>query len=221
MHPSGTASPAGHPICERKAATSTWLGLNRAGVGALLAMAIGLLTLLPVPALAGSKEIEALAKSVLRDLQAPSIRQSREYCGIIYYTSAGELKAGPAKRGSRARCRARIPRDVYELVGTYHTHGGYLEGYDNEVPSITDLEGEVLSRTIGYVSTPGGRFWLVDGVRREIQLICGPKCMPWDPRFDDGNFGKIKSRYSAKQLYERVLLSRYGIEICEAGACGD
>ena len=145
----------------------------------------------------------ALAKKMLRELQPRSVRESREFCGMIGIDDQGRYVVGPVSRGTAARCTFRRPRTARKIVASFHTHGAYLPGYDNEVPSIIDLESERAHGLRGYVATPGGRFWLVDGVSSQVTLICGPKCLPWDPRYDDGELDRIRESYTRRQLFER------------------
>jgi hypothetical protein len=163
-----------------------------------------ILLCLPAPQLrAQSVEVDALARSVLTGLQAQSIRGNREFCGLIWRDRAGRLVAGEPVRGRRARCRyPDAPRDAMEIY-TYHTHGAFLKQFDNEVPSVLDVLAEMQTQTIGYVSTPGGRLWVVDGRAGTARLICGPKCLPWDPRFIPGFAGPIAGFYSLSDLKRR------------------
>lgn len=156
------------------------------------------------PAAAQSTQEREIAREVLSGLQEKSIRQSREFCGMIGKDAFGRFVVGPVSRGSAASCRYRPPRSAVEIVATFHTHGGYLRGYDNEVPSILDLVAERSLGTRGYVSTPGGRFWIVDGPAETATLICGPKCLPWDPKFTDGNFGPVQKRFTGRELLDRA-----------------
>lgn len=148
-------------------------------------------------------EVE-LARKLLYDMQEQSIRESREFCGMIGVDVEGRYVVGPISRGTADRCTFRRPRRANYIVASFHTHGGYLAGYDNEVPSIIDLESERSQGLRGYVATPGGRFWLVDGKQSRVQLLCGPKCLPWDPRFTQGELERIRKSYTRKELFERA-----------------
>lgn len=123
---------------------------------------------------------------------------------MIGIDKTGAYVVGPISRGTAARCTFRRPKHAEKIVASFHTHGGYLAGYDNEVPSIIDLESERSHGLRGYVATPGGRFWLVDGVAVRVTLLCGPKCLPWDPRFQDGELARIRDSYSRRELFERA-----------------
>lgn len=153
-----------------------------------------------------AREMKA-ARQILYDLQALSIRENREYCGVLLRQPDGKLISSKAFRGRKARCNVRRIPGGADVVASYHTHGAFLVGYDNEVPSLLDLEVEVEWAIDGYVSTPGGRFWHVDGRRGTIHLICGPGCMPSDPRYQDQSrsFGKIQGKYNFETLLKRTL----------------
>ncbi|MEP3848340.1 MAG: DUF4329 domain-containing protein [Paracoccaceae bacterium] len=162
------------------------------------------------PAQAQNAEEMAAAKRILSGLQERSIKNNREYCGLLLRRSDGTLFSSKAFRGTKARCRVRrIPRNA-KVVASYHTHGSYLPRFDNEVPSILDLRVEMEWGIDGYVTTPGGRFWHVDGRRGRVDLICGRKCVPSDPNYrdDSGRYGKIRTGYTLQALSERGSLRR-------------
>ena len=150
---------------------------------------------------AGSLDQEmALAKETLRALQAQSIQNNREYCGLIGRDPQGRLVVTEAVRGNRARCRYPDPPPGTVLVASFHTHGAFLRNYDNEVPSVLDVMAEIVGGTRGYVSTPGGRFWMIDGRTGIARLICDAKCLPWDPRYQPGIGGAVAGKYSIDDL---------------------
>ena len=155
------------------------------------------------PATAQSRAEQDLAKELLRDLQAQSIRGNREFCGVIGRDGAGRLVVSDVARGTRARCRyPNAPRGT-TVVATFHTHGSFLKQFDNEVPSVLDVLADMATGTTGYVSTPGGRFWMVNGRTGEIKLLCGPKCLPWDPRYIPDLAGPVAGKYTLDQLKRR------------------
>lgn len=162
------------------------------------------LALAPTTAQAQPKAEVELARELLYDMQEKSIREGREFCGMIGIDVEGHYVVGPISRGTADRCTFRRPRRANYIVASFHTHGAYLAGYDNEVPSIIDLESERAQGLRGYVATPGGRFWLVDGKTARVQLLCGPKCMPWDPRFENGELERVRKSYSRQELFERA-----------------
>ena len=94
---------------------------------------------IPPPAWAQSRAEENLAKQTLRALQARSVNGNREYCGVIGRDGAGRLVVSRVARGTRARCRYPQQPAGTRLVATFHTHGAFLERFDNEVPSVLDV----------------------------------------------------------------------------------
>ena len=163
----------------------------------------------------------ALAKSYLSQLQDRSFRNNREYCAYMFRRPDGSLGTSKAYRGTEAKCRIRNFRFEGTGVGSMHTHGGYVAGYDNEVPSLGDLQLEVDTGTDGFVATPAGRFWHIDGRRGRVRLICGPGCLPSTDTADDqvSVFGKIRSRYDARSLAERTKNLSLEDYFCKVHGC--
>ena len=151
------------------------------------------------PATAQSVDEVTLARETLSRLQEPSFRKRREHCGFIGYDARGKLVAGPASEGTMDTCAAPYPDDL-AVTASYHTHGAYDEGYFNELPSLIDVEGDASVCLDGYVSTPGGRLWLVAGRTRSIHLICGLGCLPVAPGFRKGSSGEILDGYTYEDL---------------------
>ena len=60
------------------------------------------------------------------------------------------------------------------------------------------------SGTNGYVATPGGRFWYIDGTSGSVYQLCAPGCLPRDPGFVAGLFGDIRAFYTLEQLEQRL-----------------
>lgn len=162
-----------------------------------------LVSLFPSGAFAQDATITSVAKAALEAAQPDSIRRNREYCGMIGRDGAGQIIVTKARRGSRARCRyPDLPRGV-RPVATFHTHGAFLPRFDNEVPSVLDLLSEIRSGTDGYVSTPGGRLWFMDGARQEVRMLCDIGCLPYDPSFVRNAMGPIAKRYTLDDLKRR------------------
>ena len=151
------------------------------------------------PAAAQSVAEVRLARETLSRLQEPSFRKRREHCGFIGYDARGKLVAGPASEGTMDSCAAPYPDDL-AVTASYHTHGAYDEGYFNELPSMIDVEGDASVFIDGYVSTPGGRLWLVAGRTRSVHLICGLGCLPVAPGFRKGSSGEILDGYTYEDL---------------------
>lgn len=168
-----------------------------------LAAITSLVLLLSGPVAAQSRAEQDLAKQTLRALQAESIRGNREFCGVIGEDASGRLIVSEANRGTRARCRYPNAPVGTNLVATYHTHGAFLKRFDNEVPSVLDVLADMSTGTNGYISTPGGRFWFVNGRTGEVRMLCGPKCLPWDPRYVPDLAGPVAGKYTLDQLRRR------------------
>jgi len=143
------------------------------------------------------------ARQILTNLQAGSIAANREYCGMIGLTETGALIASAARKGRRDSCRPKDPRGAVELIASYHTHAGYDEDADSEVPSANDVIGDMEEGLDGYVSTPGGRLWFIDGQAGVARQLCGLGCLPADPDFQQGQWAVVKQRYTLSDLEAR------------------
>lgn len=125
----------------------------------------------------------AFARAFLDTLQPRSIADRREYCGYFYLDAAGQIAATPPQTGNFATCTMPAPRPDRGIFASYHTHGAYDRGYDNEVPSAYDLQSDFAFGLDGYVATPGGRVWHVDEGSRSTRLVCGRGCVTDDPGY--------------------------------------
>ena len=155
-------------------------------------------------AMAQDRALVAAARGALSQLQDHSFRNDREYCGFIARDDRGAYVVLPAYKGRAYSC---LPLDRHsagrEIVASFHTHGSYAFEADSEVPSSDDVLGDVEMEIDGFVSTPGGRLWFVDGQRGEVRQICGLGCLPQDPAFKAGVAGPIAGRYSLDALIRR------------------
>ncbi len=138
--------------------------------------------------LAGSVQaqprVEAnFAKATLEALQEISIAEKREYCGYIGYTITNQLKATKATPGDLTSCLAEEPPASLDVIASYHTHANYDPDQDSEVPSAEDVLGDQEEGIDGYVSTPGGRLWFINGERAIATQVCSIGCLTADPRF--------------------------------------
>lgn len=153
---------------------------------------------------ATTEEVTAFARTQLAGLQARSIAQDTEYCGIIFEDSNGELGASRILTGERASCDiAYFDEPGMAPVASFHTHGAFSEDYDSEVPSTIDLESDIASRMDGYVSTPGGRLWRNDWKARQSELLCGHACLPADPDYRPCTGFPPQEQYSLSTLRAR------------------
>lgn len=155
--------------------------------------------MLPTLAAAQVPQETELARNVLTWLQPLSFAQQREYCGYLALNRAGTLIVTPPVAGNRAGCAAAFPSDL-AVVASYHTHGTFDEGYHNEVPSTVDIESDSMFYINGYVATPGGRFWYIDGRARTARQICGLGCLPAAPMFRKGAGGAVAEVYTYDML---------------------
>ena len=162
------------------------------------------LLLIATPLIAQEKNPEhAAAFIALKAIQRDSVEQSREYCGFLGYDAAGTLRATRAAPGTQASCLIKDAPADWRVVASYHSHGGWTEEYDDEVPSPIDVYSDMDSRTNGYVSTPGGRLWFFDWQRRVLVQLCGLGCLYQDPIFTTRGSRSVPERYSLEQLLDR------------------
>ena len=162
-----------------------------------------LLAAIASPALAQSEAEVTFARQLLAGLQSNSIAANREYCGIIGLDQDNRLIASRARKGRRDSCQPRDPRNVAEVIASFHTHAAFDEEFDSEVPSSDDILGDMEDGLDGYIATPGGRFWFIDGQTGSARQICGIACLPQDPDFEANLYGQIKQRYTLSELERR------------------
>ncbi len=145
----------------------------------------------------------AFARQLLEDLQMQSFEKNREFCGIIGINSDNQLVASKPRRGGRGSCQPQDPRRVVEIIASFHTHAGFDDSYDSEVPSSDDVIGDMEEGLDGYIATPGGRLWFVDGQTGTSRQICGLGCLPQDEDFEPNVYGPVKQRYTSGELERR------------------
>ncbi|NOR61106.1 MAG: DUF4329 domain-containing protein [Rhodobacteraceae bacterium] len=144
----------------------------------------------------------AFMKAQLNAIQPRSIAEDREYCGYLGRLPNGDFAISGPKRGQPAGCTPNNPPANMRVIASYHTHAAYAPRYDSEVPSSTDLEGDITEGINGYVSTPGGRLWFTDGAAQSTTQICGIGCLAADPRFRPEP-NPVKQSYSLAALRQR------------------
>lgn len=150
--------------------------------------------------------LDSFAMNLLNGMQAQSIAERREFCGYIYAAPGGGFTATTPKLGGFASCDLFAPQGT--VVASYHTHGAFDFDYDNEVPSDVDLLGDFQFNLIGYISTPGGRFWRVDPATRRTDQICGLGCLVTDPQFIPRDEASVRLSYSVPDLQQRSAGAR-------------
>jgi len=132
------------------------------------------------PTLPRQTDPDLYAIAFLDGIQAQSIADRREFCGFFYRDDTGAVQATTPRKGTFATCSMPAPRRDQNVFASYHTHGAYGAQYDNEVPSVTDLQSDI-------------RLGL------NVQL-CGLGCVTRDPGFVPRNESAVFSRYTIFQL---------------------
>jgi hypothetical protein len=158
------------------------------------------LALTASPLIAQENDEVALAKATLEALQATSFSANREYCGYIVIDANGDLMATPAVQGNIGDCEAAEPPEDSVPLASYHTHGAFEYDTPAEFPSVGDLEADEAEGVDGYISTPGGRLWYVDGVDQIASQLCGVGCLSQDPNFEAGLDGDLQISYTIDEL---------------------
>ena len=144
------------------------------------------------------EEIDEYAKAFLDSIQPVSIAESREYCGFFVLSPDGSIEGTRPRAGTADSCAAGfVPVNA---VASYHTHGGYLPDYFNEIPSVSDALSAIDVSLNDYVSTPGGRFWRVDGVSGRAILLCDEGCLTSDPTAEPIPANRQRASYTVAEL---------------------
>lgn len=141
--------------------------------------------------------VTGYAKSVLNDLQGPSIAQGREFCGYIVRDQSGALDHTVAPAGSIDTCDyGYVPANA---VASFHTHGDYNASYDSEIPSLDDARSSIDVALDDYLATPGGRFWVI-GANGISRLLCDAGCLQSDPAYRPDPALPVDNVYAVQQL---------------------
>lgn len=170
------------------------------GLRGLIAAAI----CLGAPVQAQDKDLINAAKSTLAGIQGNSFSADREYCGMLGRNAAGKIVITRPRKGRRDSCLPRSFRtDDVEVLASYHTHGSYDPDADAEVPSLGDLRADQDEGVFGFVSTPGGKFWVTQPDKDSVRMLCGNGCLPADADYDPSDEGRVRTSYTAAQLQDR------------------
>ncbi|ARO13501.1 hypothetical protein BVG79_00141 [Ketogulonicigenium robustum] len=157
------------------------------------------------PAASQTVDEFAFVTDLLRNLQYESFNKHREYCGFIGIDPAGKLVATTATAGTQASCPLHIPpRSEMVIIASYHTHGAFDLGYVNEIPSETDMLSDQSLGVRGWVSTPGGRLWLIDSSKMVARQVCSTGCLPIDPNYYKAQAGEVAKTYTYDELVQRM-----------------
>ncbi len=165
---------------------------------------IGLALCLASPAQPQDAELIEAARTTLAGIQSNSFAADREYCGMIGRNRQGHIVITRPRKGRRDSCLPRPFRtnDV-DVLASYHTHGSHDPGADAEVPSLDDLRADQSEGVIGFVSTPGGKFWVTEPDKDAVRMLCNTGCLPMDADYNAADEGRVRQRYTAAQLLDR------------------
>ncbi|MBD2841959.1 DUF4329 domain-containing protein [Erythrobacter rubeus] len=153
---------------------------------------------------AARADVQTYARQQLNDLQRRSFSEGREFCGVIVEDERGELSTMSVSEGDIASCQYNFRgRLGVTPVASFHTHGGASLKYDDEAPSLQDLQSDIASRMDGYLATPGGRFWRIDWQSQTANLICGEGCLKMDPSYEPCPAHAPAEQYDLKRLQAR------------------
>ena len=175
---------------------------------ARLGLALLLWVAAPAPTIAQSAEETAFVMALMRAMNQLSVRFDREVCGFVLRDADGAYSTTKVSWGGPASCASLPLEPDVTPVASWHTHAAWALGYDGEVPSIQDVEGDMRMGVNGWVGTPGGRLWFVDGQTGAIRQICGRSCLPVDPGFVPVEHGPVPDALSLDGLYARFGRSR-------------
>lgn len=153
-----------------------------------------------------SKDVIAqYAAQQLNQLQAKSFADGVEYCGMIYENSEGTLSTSEVFKGDDGTCDFHFEYGgALNPVASFHTHGGYDVEYDNEAPSLIDIEEDIKNQVDGYIATPGGRLWRVDWREEYAEQVCGERCLTQDPDYRPCPAYPVKAKYTTRSLESRI-----------------
>lgn len=158
----------------------------------------------PRTIVAAREDVQEFARQQLQSLQRRSFAEGREFCGVIVEDAGGRLSTMDVAEGDIANCQYKYEgRAGISPVASFHTHGGASIQYDDEAPSLQDLQSDISSRMDGYLATPGGRFWRIDWQSRTANLICGEGCLAQDPKYSACPAHEPASQYDIKRLQKR------------------
>jgi hypothetical protein len=169
-------------------------------LGAVLAV---LVVVAPIRAVAQSAQETAFVLGLMESMNQLSVRFNREACGYILRHPNGAYSSTKVSWGGQASCASLPIQNSSSVIASWHTHAAWDSDYDGEVPSVQDVEGDMSMGVNGWVGTPGGRLWFVDGQTGTMRQICGRDCLPVDPAFLNEDFGPVSESYTLEGLNTR------------------
>ncbi len=169
-----------------------------------VATVVAAATLLLAPAASAQDAEESeYVQALMTSMNQLSVRFNREVCGFILQDAQGNYSSTKVSWGGEANCASLPIEPGVRPVSSWHTHAAWGLGYDGEVPSIQDVEGDMRFGVNGWIATPGGRLWYVNGTTGFITQACGRGCLPSDPDFYPEEHGPVGETYSLDGLYQR------------------
>jgi hypothetical protein len=100
---------------------------------------------------------DAAAVTAIRDINPTSIREDREYAGMICRYATGKCFYTPPNKGTKDTSRTRTCPDNSTPEGDYHTHGAYDPDYLGERFSTVDESACDKRNYQCYLGTPSGK----------------------------------------------------------------
>ncbi len=160
--------------------------------------------LLAAPAATAQSRAETqLVHAWLAEMNPRSIARGEEVCGFVLRAPSGDLRIGKPGWGGAVSCTMGQVPAGHVVVSSWHTHGAAMPGYDGEVPSTLDVETDMENGRNGWVATPGGRLWFINGETGFIYQVCGRGCLPADPGFVPEQYGPVAESFSLGALRRR------------------
>ena len=65
------------------------------------------------------------------------------------------------------------------------------------------MRGDIEAGINGYISTPGGRLWLIDYDARIARQLCRAPCVMADPNNDPADAGYVPHSFTLQELEAR------------------
>lgn len=163
----------------------------------ILATAL-LLTILGTTAHANGPDLAErdFVSKIFRKIQTKSFSRNVEMCGYIGLDRFDRLTMSQIMFGDEATCTLPDWPENMRVIASFHTHSTYSPDYFSEIPSSIDMKSDSESGINGWIATPGGRLWFIDGARMVARQVCGVGCMPQDPNFIDDTGGSVKPSYT-------------------------
>ena len=153
----------------------------------------------PPPPLSDA-EISRAIRYLDTSVQPPSIAGGREFCGYFGVLPSGDFTASDPLPGGPDFCDLPGLPTNFQATASYHSHGRHDGISDGEVPSVDDILSDAAEGVWGFVATPGGRVWLIDGYDRSATLLCGPGCIRTDPGYREDPLDPVQPFYTLEDI---------------------